>query len=224
MAYLQVGALTGLLVLVCGCAPAHRNPAASITGFDAQQPGALPEAWTAGATNPQGPVANWAIAADPTAPTGPNVLALSSTNHSSSGTFNLCWMDRIPFRDGTIELAFKAVAGEEDQGGGPIWRVKDANNYYICRANPLEGNFRLYFVKDGARKQLASAKVEVTSGQWHQIKIAHIGTHIECWLNGIKLLEADDATIPESGGVGVWTKADAVTWFDDICIHNTTPQ
>jgi len=108
---------------------------------------------------------------------------------------------------------FKAISGVEDQGGGPIWRIQDKDNYYIARANPLESNFRIYYVKDGARRILDSERVRVPSKQWHIIKIVHKGKKIKGYLNGEKLFEYEDDTFPESGGVGLWTKADAVTYL-----------
>ena len=117
-------------------------------------------------------------------------------------------------------MYFKAIRGVEDQGGGPIWRVQDKNNYYIARANPLENNFRIYTVKDGKRRTLDSARVKVPSKQWHTIKIVHKGKKIKGYLNGEKLLEYEDNTFPEVGGVGLWTKADAVTEFDDFSVRS----
>ncbi len=212
--------LCSLAAVAAACAASWARLIDSSFSFDADRAGSPPSGWKVEGTGQRSPLATWQVAADPTAPSAPNVLALSKTNHDSGDTFNLCWTDRVRFLDGTIEVAFKAVAGEEDQGGGPIWRVRDSTNYYICRANPLEGNFRVYYVKEGARKQLASVKVEVASGVWHRIKVEHAGTHITCWLDGTKHLEADDATFGEAGGVGLWTKADAVTSFDDLRIQD----
>lgn len=217
-----VDAATGALTTV---AEAHEEEdedeePASALNFDKDAAGKLPEGWRAEGTNQNGPVATWEVTADPTAPSKPNVLALTASTHGSSGTFNICWTDRIRFQDGTIELSLRPESGAEDQGGGPIWRVKDKDNYYICRANPLESNFRVYYVKDGARKQLASAKLDIPSNKWHTIRIEQHGSHIVCSFDGQKLLEADDNTLPEAGGIGLWTKADAVTAFDNL---NVTP-
>lgn len=190
------------------------------TGFDKEIPGKLPSGWKVESTKQDGPLATWEVTADPSAPSAPSVLALTSSKHGSDSTFNLCWTDRVKFKDGSIELKFKAVAGEVDRGGGPIWRVKDKDNYYICRANPLESNFRVYYVKDGKRKQLASASLEIPSGTWHTIKVEHVGDHIVCSLDGKQLLDVHDSTFTEPGGVGFWTKADAVTSFDDLIVNN----
>ncbi|MCI0366125.1 MAG: DUF1080 domain-containing protein [Phycisphaerales bacterium] len=208
--------LISLILLTSTLAP--RAPAnSSITvNFDKNATGKLPEGWKAEGTNQKGPVATWQVMADPTAPSGPNVLALSKINHDSGDTYNICWSDRITFKDGQIEVRFKAISGEEDQGGGVIWRARDKNNYYIARYNPLEENYRVYFVKDGARKQLATQKIAIPAGEWHTMKIEHKGDHIECSLDGKKHLDVHDATFASEGGVGLWTKADAVTSFDDL--------
>jgi hypothetical protein len=179
----------------------------------------LPAGWKAEGTNQKGPVATWKVIADPTAPSKPNVLSLTSPNHDSGSTFNICWTDRVRFKEGRIELSLKPNAGKEDQGGGPIWRVQDKDNYYICRANPLESNFRVYYVQNGSRHQLASADLAIAAGKWHTIAIEHRGEHIACWLDGAKLLDATDDHLPSAGGVGVWTKSDAASSFDDLKIQ-----
>lgn len=192
------------------------EPGTVTRDFDAESTGALPEGWTIQATGPQSLLATWEAVADGSVVTPARALALTRANHDSSSTFNVCRSDEIRFGDGTIELSMKPVSGVVDQGGGPMWHVKDKDNYYVCRANPLEGNFRLYVVEDGERRQLASASVDVAAGAWHAIRVEHQGTRIACSLDGTKLFEAIDATFPEPGWVGFWTKADAATAFDDL--------
>jgi hypothetical protein len=97
--------------------------------------------------------------------------------------------------------------------------VKDRDNYYVARWNPLERNFRVYYVKDARRVQLATADVEADPALWHTILVRHSGRRIECLLDGAKLLEAEDGTLPDAGGAGVWTKADAATSFDDLRVR-----
>ncbi len=178
--------------------------------------GQIPQGWKIEGTNQRGPLATWKVVEEQDAPSGSHVLALTSPNHHSSGTFNLCWTDKVQFRDGEIEVQFKANSGKVDQGGGVIWRAKDKNNYYIARYNPLEDNFRIYYVKNGVRKMLASTQIKLPAHQWHEMKIEHKGNKIRGYLNGKKLLEVRDNTFPEAGGVGLWTKADAATSFDDF--------
>ena len=196
-----------------------RGDDGQVWDFEDDPAGSPPEGWKVETTNPRGPHATWKIMADPDAPSGQNVLTLTSPNHDFGGAYNLCWTDGIRFKDGTLEVNVRANTGEEDQGGGPIWRAKDKNNYYIARYNPLENNFRLYYVKNGARKMLASAShLKINAGEWFTIRIVHNGPHIEGWLRGNKFLEVEDSTFTESGGVGLWTKADAATSFDDFSL------
>ena len=192
------------------------QPKEEAWSFEETAVGKLPDGWKVEGTRQDGPLATWEVVEDTSAPDGGKVLALTKPNHTSGETFNICWTDRVQFKDGKVELNFKANGGTEDQGGGPIWRVQDKDNYYICRANPLENNFRVYYVKDGKRKQLASANAEMPSGQWQEIEVQHIGNHIVCSLNDKKLLEVDDATLPNAGGGGCWPTADAVTACDRL--------
>jgi len=136
----------------------------------------------------------------------------------SQGSFNLCYTKDVSFLDGTILVKFRANAGHIDQGGGLMWRVQDNDNYYVARFNPLEDNFRFYIVKNGYRSELASADVKLPSG-WHTMRIEQKGTHFKGYLDGKKYLDHTDSQLTQAGGVGVWTKADAATSFDNLTIH-----
>ena len=204
---------TALVILM----PRFLNAQQSLD-FEQSSLGEIPKDWKIEATKHREPLATWKIIRDETVSSGKQVLALTNVSHGSGGTFNLCWTGTIQFKDGEIEVGFRAVDGYVDQGGGPIWRVQDANNYYIARVNPLEDNFRVYYVKNGSRRQLASARVKAPSKVWHTIKIVHQGRKIIGHFNGQKLIEIEDDTFPLAGGIGLWTKADAVTSFDDFSI------
>jgi hypothetical protein len=160
------------------------------------------------------------VVADPAAPSKPNVLAITSTANKGS-TYNLALAQGTSYQDLDLTVKVRANTGEIDQGGGPIWRAKDGDNYYICRWNPLEDNFRVYKVVNGKRQQLASAETDVAADAWHTLRITMRGAHIECYLDGQKLLEGDDGTIPGPGMIGLWTKADAATAFDDLLVTAT---
>jgi hypothetical protein len=106
-------------------------------------------------------------------------------------------------------------AGETDQGGGFVWRYRDADNYYVARYNPLENNYRFYKVVGGKRTQLATKEgVKAPAGSWHTLAVKMTGDRVECYLNDKLHLETKDATFAEPGKVGLWTKADAQTHFD----------
>ena len=189
----------------------------NIWDFEKTIVGEIPSSWQIAATHPKKPLATWEVREVKGASSGKKVLALSRINHVYGGMFNLCYTKGIAFRDGEISLMFKANSGQIDQGGGIMWRVQDSDNYYVVRFNPLEDNFRFYVVFDGMRMELASANVRLSKG-WHRMKIIQNGDHFEGYLDGKTLLEHTDKKLAKSGGVGVWTKADAATSFDDFSV------
>jgi len=212
-------------MLGCGKAQAqaatrHKPSTASSASwnFDNVPIGKLPAGWKIEATNLKGPLETWQVIKDTTAPSDDRVLAMTIPNHTFGSTFNLCWTDTVSFLDGELSVRFKAVTGKGDQGGGIMWRVQDRDNYYIARFNPLEDNFRLYSVHHGHRRMLADARIVLPSGQWHIMKIVQRGNRFEAYLNGKKLLEGTDNLFTKAGGVGLWTKADAGTSFDDFTV------
>jgi hypothetical protein len=117
---------------------------------------------------------------------------------------------------GFVEVKFKALAGREDQAGGVVWRWKDANNYYVARANALENNVSLYYTEKGVRKTLKYVDAPVAGNQWHALRVEFRGTKIRVLLDGTAYIAAEDSHIAGAGAVGVWTKADSVTVFDDF--------
>jgi hypothetical protein len=130
----------------------------------------------------------------------------------------MCAAGRQLHRPGE-RVAFKALKGNADQGGGLVWRYQDANNYYVTRYNPLESNFRVYKVIDGLRKQLGdNSDLKLKEGEWHTINVNHIGKKIVCKLDGEKYLEVEDDAITKAGKIGLWTKADAQTAFDNLSV------
>ncbi len=130
-------------------------------------------------------------------------------------TFNLTLAEGTSHKDLDISVRLKAVAGETDRGGGLVWRAKDRKNYYIARYNPLEDNLRVYKVEDGKRTQLDHADAP-GDGNWHTLRITMTGREITGYLDGKKLLVAEDSTFPDAGMIGLWSKADAQSYFDDL--------
>ena len=206
-------AIASVLGVVTGLAAAE-PPQTAQWDFEDAPIGRLPEGWSAAKTG-QGPGSVWRVIQDETAPAGPKVLAQTSSQ-GPRPLFNLCVADGTSHRDMDLSVSLKAMAGKIDQGGGPVWRFQDADNYYIARVNPLENNFRVYKVVRGQRTQLATSDVEAPAGKWHTIRIMQDGERIRCWLNGKLHLDVKDDTITKAGKVGLWTKADAVTSFDEL--------
>ncbi len=185
------------------------------TNFDRDEVGSVPRGWKVAETGGKGKLATWQVIADASAPSPPQAMGLT-VNKNYGMTFNLLMAQGTYYGDLEVKVMVKAVAGEEDQGGGPIWRAKDADNYYICRWNPLEDNLRVYFVKDGRRKQLGTAEVKTDAKVWHEVGIVHKGTQITASFDGKKMIELVDSTFSEPGMVGLWVKADGRTAFDDF--------
>jgi hypothetical protein len=170
----------------------------------------LPAGWLEARTG-EGGGSVWRVVADKSAPDG---LALAQTSDKGPDPmFNLCVAEKTKFTDVDLNVQFKAIAGKFDQGGGVVWRYKDANNYYIARMNPLEDNFRVYKVVDGKRTQLGTADVKAPAGEWHKLRVTQTGDHIECYLNGKRWLDVKDATFTGPGKIGLWSKSDAQTRF-----------
>lgn len=174
----------------------------------------LPAGWASDQTG-EGEGSVWKVKADPSAPSKSG-FALAQLAEGPKPLFNLCVRKDSLLKDGEVSVSIKSIAGKIDQGGGVVWRYIDARNYYTCRFNPLESNFRLYFVKDGVRKQLATADADSKEGEWFTVAVKQTGAKIECSLNGKRLLEATDETFKDAGKVGLWTKADAVSHFDQF--------
>ena len=187
--------------------------------FERTQAGRLPEGWQVAATGQEKATAQWQVVRDEGAPLGPGVLELTATNHTERGVFNLCWTNEVRFQEGEIAVFLRARSGKIDQGGGPIWRVQDRNNYYIARYNPLEQNVSAYYVRDGKRVMLGyTGKLELADG-WHLLKISHRGERLRVSLDGdMKLMVNAGDHLPQPGGVGLWTKADAATAFDNFTV------
>ena len=215
------------LMMAAIVATANNLPAQE-WNFEDAAVGKVPQGWSMAKTG-TGPGSVWKILEDETAPKGPKVLAQVSSE-GPKPLFNLCVADKTNYQDLDLSVSVQGVKGKIDQGGGPLWRYQDKDNYYVARINPLEWNYRLYKVVDGKRIKLASADVELAEDdpriddddallkRWHSIRVVHRGSRIRCYLNGKLLLEAEDADIKSTGRVGFWTKADAVTGFDALSV------
>ncbi|MET4221432.1 hypothetical protein ABIB00_006668 [Bradyrhizobium sp. LB14.3] len=193
------------------------NAVAETLNFDNAAAGTSPDGWTFTMTGKGEP--KWTVEAESTAPSKPNVL-----KQSGRATFPLAIKRDTNIRDGFVEVKFKAVAGSEDRAAGVIWRAKDADNYYVVRANALEDNVVLYKTINGVRTSLEivgrrggyGVSAPVSSGQWHVLRCDFAGSRFKVTYDGQPLFEVEDDTIAHAGMIGLWTKADSVTLFDDL--------
>jgi hypothetical protein len=185
--------------------------------FESTQTGIAPERWISTLTGSGAP--KWTVESDETAPSKSKVL-----KQSGRATYPLLLKNDSSIRDGFVEIKFKAIAGSQDRAGGIVWRAKDANNYYVIRANALEDNVVLYKTVDGVRSPLDivgrkggyGIDIKVPADTWHSLRIDFSGSRFRGSFNGKELFEVEDSTFADAGKVGLWTKADSVTLFDQI--------
>jgi len=192
--------------------------AGRVINFDNAPLGMTPPGWTVAMTN-RGGAPRWEIRKDGSAPTQPNVLAQVSDDPTGD-RFPLAILDNMSLRDGDVSVRIKPVAGREDQGGGLVWRYRDANNYYLARANALEENVALYKVENGRRIPLApGVKHDIPANAWSILKVSVRGNRFQVYLDHRRILQGWDNTFAAAGQVGLWTVADSVTYFDDFRVY-----
>lgn len=183
----------------------------TLFSFENETEGNVPSGFSTAATG-KAKIIKWGMVND----NGNKVVAQQAIN--SGSCYNLLVLDKFGYQDFSASVKVKAISGEEDQGGGLVWRYIDRNNYYVARYNPLENNFRFYRVIDSKREELKSADSDIKQGEWFTMTIEMKGNKITCSLNGKTLIESTDDTFRSAGLIGLWTKADAVTYFDDFKI------
>jgi len=204
-----MGAMMTKIVASAAAAALATGAHAESVNFDVDPAGAIPAGWTCGSTGGGAP--RWLVEADASAPSKPNVL-----KQSGSGPFPWCVKQGTALADGAVEVKFKPLSGREDQAGGLVWRWKDGDNYYVARANALENNVSLYYTEGGRRRTIKYVDAPVPGNAWHTLRAEFKGTRIRVLLDGKAYIELDDSHIAGPGAVGVWTKADSVTAFDDF--------
>jgi hypothetical protein len=198
---------------------------AEVVDFEAMELNAPPRSWVVTMTD-KGQPPRWQIVDDATSPAKPKVLAQLSEDRTS-GRFPLAIYSGEMIRNGYIEVRFKPVSGSVDQAAGLVWRYRDENNYYIVRANALEDNVVLYKVENGRRTPLGpvgrtddyGVKHPVPAQQWSTLGVSFDDTRFSVTFDGQPLYEVIDSTFTEPGAVGLWTKADSVTYFDGFAIE-----
>jgi hypothetical protein len=212
--------LRSLYALALATSLAAGRLIADSANFDNTEPGQLPAGWIAKIAGSGDP--KWMVERDDTAPSRPNVLRQSGWTPRPS--FPLCVKTNSSLKDGFVEVKFKPLSGTNDQTAGLVWRYQDAENYYVARANALEDNVVLYKVEKGKRQALEivgraggyGVKEKVPARQWSTLRVNFTGGRFAVLLNGKELFAVEDTTFPEAGPLGLWTKADSVTLFDDF--------
>jgi hypothetical protein len=204
-------------LLTLGAMSAH----AETINFDAMAINVVPDGFSIALTG-KGPAPVWSIA--PAPDKAPGNVVMQSSAEDVDFRFPLLIKSDVTARDLDLSTRFRAVSGKIDQAAGLVWRYRDANNYYVVRANALEDNVVLYKVENGQRIDLPvkgkgqtyGAKAPVNKSGWNSLGVKIRGSLASVSLNGSQLYEVEDATFPNAGSIGLWTKADSVMMFDDL--------
>ncbi|MCA1649603.1 MAG: DUF1080 domain-containing protein [Acidobacteria bacterium] len=210
---------TFLLCVLAAAVVAHA--ATRTLDFRQDAVGRQPKGFEFGHTAGVGRPGTWVVQAE-----GTNKFLVQTDADSTRSRFPVAVLSDVSATDVDLSVRFKPVSGRVDQAAGLVWRYRDQDNYYIVRANALEDNVVLYKVEKGNRTDLPvkgegrtyGKKAEVPAGQWSTLRVVANGRVFEIYFNGTKLYEVEDATFSEAGKVGVWTKADSVTQFDDLTV------
>jgi hypothetical protein len=210
------------LVALSQCASAPAPQAGGILeDFETPLAGGLPKGFVAGfATEPdaKGTLSKWAVVADATAPSPTHVLQIVETKNRGA-VYNLCMREEKSPADLSVSVRLRADKGIEDRGGGLIFRAVDELNYYLVRWNPLEKTVCAYRTIKGRRITLQFVPVAGTSGVWHALKVTMKGRVIEVEFDGQPVMSLPDDIYKEAGRVGLWTRSDAQSSFDDLKIE-----
>ena len=208
---LKFGAIIAVLVAM------ETNVMADKVDFEADAIGRAPSGWTVAKTGTGTP--KWTVESDPTAPSTSHVV-----RQSGRATYPLLLRTGSSVRDGFVEVRFKPLAGSEDRAAGIVWRAQDTDNYYVVRANALEDNVVLYKTVGGRRSSLDiverkggyGVNIPVPANQWHTLRVDFVGKRFDVSFNGKPVFAVEDTTFSDAGMIGLWTKADSVTAFDDF--------
>lgn len=185
--------------------------------FEPDAVGHVPAAWTSTHTGSGDP--QWTVELDATAPSKSKIV-----RQSGRATFPLLLKDEVTIQDGFIETKFKAIAGSQDRAAGLVWRAANADNYYVVRANALENNVVLYKTVSGVRSPIDivgrkggyGVEVRVLANQWLSLRVDFQGSHFHVTYEGKHLFDVEDSTFGDAGIIGLWSKADSVTLFDEV--------
>lgn len=208
---------------------AHAQQGQKITGseilgerkesyFDDDKDGEPPRGFQSAFTG-KGESGHWVVKKIEHAPSADNVVVQTKLDDTGY-RFPLLIMDGVSYRDAMAFVKFRAISGEVDQAGGLVFRYKDSNNYYVFRANARENNVRLYKVVDGNLSQISGKDLKVKLNEWHLLKVVYRGDKVQCFFNNAKVIETADDTF-DCGSVGLWTKADSYTFFDDFVVQES---
>lgn len=217
----HAAALLAVIGFVAAALPAGPHAGRVVEDFEALELDAAPKGFRVASTLGEEGLAAidalWRVGKDGKAPSGARVVALRESRNRGA-IYNLLLREEPAPADLSLSVALRADSGREDRGGGLVWRALDASNYYVCRWNPLESNLRVYRTERGRRIQMQSVPVEAEAAAWHTLAVTMKGRVIEVSFDGVKRITCADPTFAAAGQVGLWTRSDACTSFDDLAV------
>ena len=193
---------------------AETGPPTSAWDFDREQPGTLPSEFLIGTLFDGRAAGDWQVLATDRAKSPPSVLAQLMAK-GAEHAYKVILLKDVIASDLNLAVSFLPIQGKADMGGGLIWRAADDRNYYLARANPLEQNIRVYRVENGIRHLLENFNQTIDVRQWHTLQVTHQACHVNIFFDGRQVLDLCEKTF-QTGMIGLWTKSDAVTYFDDL--------
>jgi hypothetical protein len=199
-------------------AQAETASPASVWNFDREQPGTLPSDFSIGTLFDGRPAGDWQVLATDRAKSSPYVLAQLMAK-GAEHAYKVVLIKEVIASDLNLEVSFLPIQGQADMGGGLIWRAADDRNYYLARANPLEQNIRVYRVVKGVRHMLENFDQTINVKQWHTLRVTHRGCRVNIFYDDKQVFDLCDKTF-HGGMIGLWTKSDAVTYFDDLQLQH----
>jgi hypothetical protein len=197
---------------------AETSASQQLWDFDHEQPGVLPSQFSIGTLFDGRPAGDWQVLATERAKSPPHVLAQLMAK-GAEHAYKVVLIKEIIASDLNLEVSFLPIQGQADMGGGLIWRATDDRNYYLARANPLEQNIRVYRVEKGVRHMLENFDQTIHVKQWHTLRITHQGCRVIIFYDDKQVFDLCDKTF-HAGMIGLWTKSDAVTYFDDLRLQH----
>jgi hypothetical protein len=185
--------------------------------FDDAVAGQVPAGFRLAEAGGMGTPATWAVVADLSAPSQPHAFGITESKNTKK-TYNLAIVESTRYGDVDLQVMVKAGTGQLNQGGGLLWRFRDVDTYYVARWDPLEDNAYIYVVQGGARTALAKLDIELDTESWHALRVVAEGSRIQLYIDDQPVLAAQNAELTEPGMIGLWTKSDAATLFDDLSV------
>ncbi|HMS82994.1 MAG TPA: hypothetical protein PKD12_05050 [Nitrospira sp.] len=200
----------------------HASSAASevqVWDFDQNNPGMAPPGFHIGTLFDGRPAGDWQVISTDKATSPPHVLA-QLHGKGAEHAYKLVLVQGTEAEDIDLSVKLLPIAGKADMGGGLIWRAADERNYYLVRANPLEQNIRIYRVVNGVRHMIQNFDHVIDIRQWHRLRVQMRGCDVRVWFDEQAVFTLCDHRFAK-GHVGLWTKSDAVTYFDDVHLQKT---